>query len=290
MSSKNFGFSISIFVPDEELDSLRIVEKSGWTGVGVVFNRSIYKEVSNIRDEFNRTGIYILIGESEEGSFPTIYIGEGDPVADRLASHYRDKEFWSWALFFATKDNSLNKAHVKFLESRLLQIAKEAKRCKLENSKDSSQPTLSEAETSNVEAFLHNIRSILPLLGLTVFEKTKVASKKSILKLYIKAKGIKATGYEGPNGFVVFEGSESVKAESPSIHNYLTESRRDLIQQEVLVEQGEQYKLTQDYTFNSPSTAAGILLGRNSNGRIEWKDKNGKTLKEYQEEIAAKEN
>ena len=32
--------------------------------------------------------------------------------------------------------------------------------------------------------------------------------------------------------------------------------------------------------FPSPSTAAMVLLGRSSNGRVEWKSSDGKTLKE----------
>lgn len=48
----------------------------------------------------------------------------------------------------------------------------------------------------------------------------------------------------------------------------------------------EMFRLTQDYTFNSPSTAAGVLLGRSANGRIEWKDVKGRSLKEIQNQVA----
>ena len=129
-------FKITVFLPDGDPDGLRLVEKSNWTGVGVVFNRTNYKQVVG-RTEFDKTGIYILVGSSEESSLPTIYVGEGDPVKDRLNQHYSKKDFWDWAVFFATKDNSLNKAHVKHLESRLLELAKAAKQCKLDNTQPS---------------------------------------------------------------------------------------------------------------------------------------------------------
>lgn len=41
--------------------------------------------------------------------------------------------------------------------------------------------------------------------------------------------------------------------------------------------------LVQDYTFNFPSTAAGVFLGRSTSGRIEWKDEEGRSLREIQE-------
>ena len=73
-------FSIRIFVPDGDPDGLRLVEKSNWTGLGVVFNRTIYRQ-SVVRPEFDKTGVYILVGTTEGSSLPTLYVGEGDPVA-----------------------------------------------------------------------------------------------------------------------------------------------------------------------------------------------------------------
>jgi hypothetical protein len=50
----------------------------------------------------------------------------------------------------------------------------------------------------------------------------------------------------------------------------------------ILVADTDTVKLSQDYTFDSPSAAAGVLLGRNVNGRTEWKDEEGRTLKQIQ--------
>ena len=277
-------FSIKIFVPDGDPDGLRIVEKSNWTGEGVVFNRTNYKAVAT-RPEFNKTGVYVLVGSSEDSSLPKIYVGEGDPVGDRLKDHYSRKDFWDWAVFFVAKDNSLNKAHVKHLESRLLNLATGAKQCKLDNTNASTAPTLSESETADMESFLLDMLSIYPLLGLSIFEKT-VTKKKHVDLLYIEAKGIKATGYEDAKGFVVCKGSQAVRTVAPSTHNYLITLRKDLVDQGVLVEEGEHYCFTQDQIFQSPSTAAGAVQGRTANGRIDWKTKDGRTLKELQEAAA----
>ena len=90
-------------MPTGDPDGLRIVEKSNWPGVGVVFNRTNYKEVVG-REEFDKTGVYVLVGTSEGSLLPTIYVGEGDPVKGRLNQHYGKIDFWDWAVFFVAKD------------------------------------------------------------------------------------------------------------------------------------------------------------------------------------------
>ena len=277
-------FSITIFVPDGDPDSLRLVEKSNWTGIGVVFNRTNYKQVV-IQEEFNKTGVYVLVGSSEGSGLPTIYIGEGDPVKDRLNQHYSKKDFWDWAVFFVTKDNSLNKAHVQHLQAELLRLARVAKQCKLDNGMEPLPPTLSEAETAFVESFLHDILSIFPLMGLGVFEKTETTKKPTEL-LTIEAKGIKASGYEDAKGFVVLKGSQAVRDEVPTIHQYISRLRSDLLGQGILTVDAGHFTFTQDQVFNSPSMAAMVIQARTANGRTDCESKGGKTLKELHERAA----
>ena len=82
---------------------------------------------------------------------------------------------------------------------------------------------------------------------------------------------------------MVRQGSKAVKEDVPSIHAYLRETRAELVRQGVFTDRGPVYELTQDYTFGSPATAAGVLLGRSANGRIEWKTSDGRTLKAVQD-------
>ena len=275
-------FSIRIFVPGGDPDGLRLVEKSNWTGVGVVFNRTNFKQVVG-RPEFERTGVYVLVGGSEDSALPTIYVGEGDPVKERLTQHQQKKDFWDWAVFFVTKDNSLNKAHVQHLEARLYDLAKGAKQCNLDNAQTPAPPTLSEAERADVESFLLDVLSICPLLGLGVFEKAEPARRGSdTVLLHISARGVRATGYEDPRGFVVCKGSEFSGDETPSSQVYLRTLRKDLISTGVVAEQAGRFTFTQDHVFTSPSTASGVILGRASNGRDEWKTKDGRSLKQVQ--------
>ena len=274
-------FSIKIFVPDGDPEGLRVVEKSNWTGVGVVFRRTNYKQALS-RNEFTRTGVYVLIGPSEDSSLPTIYVGEGDPVKDRFNQHYSKKDFWEWAVFFTSKDGSMNKADVKYLESRLLELAKDAKQCKLDNTQTSLPPSLTESEVADNESLLLDILNIFPLLGLGVFEKVVSTSTPSSLLLYIDAKGVKAKGFEDAKGFVVCKGSQMVKKTVSSAHKYVITLRNDLIEQGVITGIGNVYVFTQDQVFGSPSTASGVILGQSNNGRVSWKTKDGTTLKALQ--------
>ena len=274
-------FYIRILVPTGNPDGLRIVEKSNWSGVGIVFNRSNFKEAVK-RPEFEKTGVYVLIGNDEESGSKTIYVGEGDPVKSRLNQHYSNKDFWTWAVFFVAKDDSLNKAHVQHLESQLLTLARNAKLCKLNNETEPNPPTLSEADTVFVESFLRDITSIFPLLNLNVFEMAFVSAGVKEL-LYVDAKGVKATCYEDTKGFIVLKGSEAVLKETNSLNKYISASRKDLVEKGVLALIDSKYIFTQDYAFNSPSNASDLILGGSTNGRTCWKNCKGIMLKELQE-------
>ena len=285
MLTKAAGFSVRIFVPSGEPDGLRIVEKSNWTGLGLVFPRSEFPEVRQ-RPELKRTGVYMLWGPGESGQLPRLYVGEGDVVLPRLDQHAKSKDFWTHAVVFTSKDQNLNKAHVQYLESRLVALANEAKRCELDNGNVPQPPALSEADTADAEAFLDDLLLCLPVVGLALFEKPRTGARSGD-ELFLRSKGIEATGEESAEGFIVRKGATAVKDQVPSIHAYSSDLRRTLVMNGVLIDAGDVLKLAQDYTFNSPSTAAAVMLGREANGRTEWKDANGRSLKEIQEEAAA---
>jgi len=188
---------------------------------------------------------------------------------------------------FTSKDQNLNKAHVEHLEARLVALANEAKRCELDNGNVPQLPALSEADRADAESFLADILLCLPVVGVNVFEKSSARGAKS-QDLFLKARGIEARGADEVEGFVVRAGSTAAKTETPSMQAWLKPLRKTLVDSGVLVDAGEVFRLAQDYSFPSPSTAAAVLLGRNENGRTAWKDAKGRTLKEIQEaEVSA---
>ncbi|MFT3870928.1 MAG: GIY-YIG nuclease family protein [Nibricoccus sp.] len=295
----NQPFTLHIFVVNGDPDGLRVIERSNWNGKAVVFPRSLYPHIKN-RDEFSHTGVYLLLGPREDGEGDALYIGEGDPVRPRIESHYVKKDFWTRAVFFVGGLGKLNKAHVQFLEAQLVARAKAAKRLLLENGNDPTEPTLSEADRAAMEVFLDNMLGMLPVLGVDAFEKAKAPSSKTSddgalhpapVILTCRGKGVIATGYETTQGFLVKASSMAVglKDEAPSLAVHVPtvyKARREAIRTGVLQADGDRFRFVEDYVFNSPSLAAAVIFGRSANGRIEWKDSSGKTLKQLQIEQA----
>ena len=278
-------YTIKIFLSDGTPDGLKIIEKSNWNGKGVVCPRSTFPE-NKKREEFPRTGIYILLGPSEQSDVPMLYVGQGDPIKNRLESHYAKKDFWTRAVFFVSKDDNLNKAHVGHLESKLITLATEAKLCVLDNQNCPALPSMSEMDIAEAEGFLEEILLCLPVLGINEFNKPKKLARPEKRRLFLKGPNCQAEGMEDPDGFLVFEGAKARKKETTKLvkwKKYVSELRANLLERKVLEEKDDHYLLVQDYPFTSPSTAASVFLARSADGRTDWKDADGKTLKEIQE-------
>jgi hypothetical protein len=285
-------FSLRIFIADGDPDGLRIVERSNWVGRALVFPRAAWVQPSVAdRPELQQTGVYLLLGPREDGEGDRLYIGEGDPIMPRLATHHSgtaQKDFWTRAICFVSMGQALNKAHVQFLEANLIRLAKQAKRVPLdvENKKNESEPTLSEADRADMQVFLAHMLGMLPVLGVHAFEQPPKVPAPSAPELTCKGKGLLARGYESTQGFVVKAGSQAAVQAVPSVPPGTLAIRQQLQDLGVMVEQGNTYAFTQDYAFSSPSTAASVVLGRSANGRLEWKDAQGRALKVLQEDGA----
>lgn len=280
--------SIRIFLADGVPDGLRIIEKSNWTGRAVVANRSqIGRALA--REEMSHPGVYVLTGVDDDGA-ARIYVGEADVLRDRIRQHVGGKEFWSRFVAFSSANEGLNKAHVRYLESRLVGLARTARQWEVDNGTQPGPPPLSEADRADAEWFLAEMLVIFPLLGIDAFEaassQVQGAESGSVVdspELFLKERGADARGREVSDGFVVRKGSRARSSTLYSMHEYLREARRQLIERDVLVQEGDQLVFTQDFRFGSPSTAAGVLVGGSANGRLAWKDARGTTLKSLQE-------
>lgn len=156
----------------------------------------------------------------------------------------------------------------------------------LDNGNFPNEPTLSEADRADMLVFLDHMLGMLPVLGVHAFESAPAVPTKASPVLSCRGKGVQASGYEASQGFVVKAGSQAVAESVPSMQQHVRgmyDVRQELIANGVLALADGLYRFTQDYSFSSPSTAAAVVLGRSANGRIEWKDAQGRTLKELQE-------
>jgi hypothetical protein len=216
---------------------------------------------------------------------PRVYIGEAENCLERLKQHNREKDFWEAAVIFITNNNQnqFTKTDAKFLERLSFDKAQEANRYKLDQTVPASSFVPEWRKCDLIDIF-ETMKVLLSTLGYPVFNevrKTKETDNVETVKetvFYCKRKEVEAKGEYSEEGFVVFEGSHMLESTSSSIHNYLITKREGLIQDEVVSFENGKYVFKKDYLFTLPSQAASIVLGRNANGWMEWKNIERKTL------------
>jgi len=277
--------TIKLFLPQGDAKGLRTAEISNWTGKALAAPRT---ELDHLlaREECDKAGVYVLTGSDPSTNAPHAYIGEAEIIRDRLKQH-KGKEFWVSAIVFVSKDENLTKAHVRYLESRLLTEAMQVGRFTLEQNQAGGSK-LPESDREDMEVFLFRIRQLLPVLGsdlLTPIAKAP-AKNQAAGQLICRIKGAEARGQRTPDGFVVFSGSTAVLNDRPSAqqrHPFVVTLRKKLVADGVLVEKNGFFVFSKDAEFSSPSAAAAVVHGGGANGLTEWKTKDGTTLKDIDE-------
>lgn len=275
---------------------MRTAEVGNWTGLAVVCPRTELPRLA-LRPEVKKTGIYILVGPSETAaSGLAVYVGEGDEVWSRLASHDTKKDFWTYVVVFVSKDENLTKAHVRWLEGALVRELLTAKRAEVTNGTEPTGGKLPEADTADMETYLDNVRLLLPTLGVNVLAgdtapKTSGSPASDELLLEISYDDAKAVCVVRDGQFVVRAGSLARAKEVESLGDGTRALRKSLLDAGVLVptgSAGSQLRFEQEYAFDSPSAAAGVVTGTGLNGRTAWKVKGeGISYKEWQEKQVA---
>lgn len=289
------GKSVRLFLADGTPGGLVTAEIMNWTGHVTAAPRSDLADLVS-RPEVARTGIYLLLGDDPENPGGTVaYIGEGDDVKKRLYTHSRDesqggKDFWDRAVVLTSKDMNLTKAHARYLESRFISLALEAKRARLVNGTAPQPIQLPEADVSDMEFFIDQAKIVLPVLGVNLLRSTRVpptlnpatpngvADASPVFSLVSKKAQVDATAQEVDGEFTVREGSKTRSTWVAGYHNY-RKLREQLEQNGTLAPSvdGGFMVFTRDQVFASPSAAAACVLGRNANGRLEWKVQGAKT-------------
>lgn len=277
--------TIKLFLPRGDAKSLRTAEISNWTGKAVASPRTELDELL-AREELDKAGVYILIGNDPVTNAPRAYIGEAEVIRDRLKQH-KTKEFWVSAIVFVSNDENLTNAHVRHLEYRLLDEATRVNRFTLEQNQASGS-RLPESDRADMEVFFARIRQLLPVLGCDLLapiaEPTAKAQPGGIL-LY-RIKGAEARGQRTANGFVVYRGSTAVPELRPSAEGYpyVASTRNQLISDGTLAGKNGLLEFTKDAEFSSPSAAAAVVCGGSANGLVSWKTQYGTTLKQLDEQ------
>ena len=277
-----FGKTIKIFLIDGDPNGRMSCELSNWSGKAYKIPRIKIKDCTD-RDDLTSTGIYLLFGKDDDGN-EQVYIGEAESILKRLNQQLTQKDFWNEAIVFISKDENLNKAHIKYLENRLHDIAKSANRYKIENSIIPTRSSISESDRAEMEEFIEYIKMLVNTLGHKVFDEKREFKPKQKQEIFFIKAARNADGQGEPtsDGFVVFKGSKAAAIIVNSMSTSFIKLRQRLIDDGILVNQNEFFEFSDDYIFSSPSTAAVMVMGRNANGLTEWRNNEGKTLKEFE--------
>lgn len=279
---------------DGSPSGIRHAEIDNWTGQGLSCPRTRVTELSGW-EEWSRPGVYFLITREGPGLKNKVYIGESEDVAKRISQHVREREFWNEVIAFTSKDQNLTKAHIKYLESRLISLAKKVGRCDLENGNSPQPPTLPRADVASNDEYLEKLRLLLATLGHRFLEPITPAAQATTINapstntvlavpMTHAGKSLTASGFQTDEGFVVSKGSLAKVATAGSTPAGVLSLRESAVEEGKLVQRGENYELTEDILFSSPSAAICFVTGSSRNGRDAWKNSDGKSIKELEEE------
>lgn len=291
--------NINMFLMDGEVTGKIKCTLSNWTGVIYKIPRIQLGDLKS-RDEMKQSGIYFLFGRDEDKQKDMTYIGQattrknGEGVLLRIQEHTRDThaDYFNDVIILTTQNNSFGPTEISYLENKFTQLAKEAGRYIVKNGNDPNPGNVTEEKESELDEIIENTLKIIGTLGYRVFvPMTKKVSQDLIdnhsTYLYLKRKTkksnkvIEATCEQTTEGFVVLEGSQVEIMDSPSLPASLKEMRQNLIASQVI----QDGVLKEKQLFSSPSYAAAFLLGLQTNGRTDWKNQDGRTLKELEELI-----
>ena len=297
----NAGRTLKLFLVDGAANGLLTAEIMNWTGHVLVGPRSRLAELIQ-RPESSRPALYILAGPDLGASLQTeIYIGETSKASRRLIQHNKPeddggKDFWERACIITSKDPNLTSAHIFHLQGRLIELGRQALRAVVQNVKADKADDLPEPDLADMEFFLAQVLTILPVIGMDYFRSppsvsaagaqvgsvmpgpstitnAALATVSPLFNGDLKTFGITAKGQQINGEFVVSKGSMA-RLNWEGVDGGYTALFKQLVQAGVLAPttDGKFNIFTRDYAFSSPSAAAAVVSGRNANGRMHWRE------------------
>lgn len=291
--------NINMFLMDGEVTGKIKCTLSNWTGVIYKIPRIQLADLKS-RDEMKQSGIYFLFGRDEDKQKDVTYIGQatnrknGEGVLLRVQEHTRDihADYFNDVIILTTQNNSFGPTEISYLENKFTQLAKDAGRFIVKNGNEPNSGNVTEEKQSELDEVVENTLMIVGTLGYRVFVPMTKKTSQNISEgnsthLYLKRKTkksnrlIEAVCEQTSEGFVVLEGSQVEMIDSPTLPTSLKELRKELMEANVI----KDGILQENQLFSSPSYAATFLLGMPTNGRTDWKNQDGKTLKELEEMI-----
>ena len=279
-----YGKTIELYLVNGTADSIITAELSNWNGKAIKIPRI---EVSSCkREDICDAGVYFLFCKEDDGT-DAVYIGEAENVKDRLVQHIRDnqadkeKYYWTTAVLFTGRD--LNKALIRYLENRLVEIARDSKRYKVLTKNTYKNTVMKESQISAMDEFIETIKILINALGYKVLEPLVVQDSTgkaddTVLLYSLSTTSANAKGVVTSEGFVVLKGAMINATISRSLSAGIVKLR-DKHFTEGHITDGV---TTEDILFSSSSTAASFVSGFPMSGPKNWKTQDGRTLKDVE--------
>ena len=282
------GKSIELFLVNGTADSIITAELSNWNGKAIKIPR--IEVAACKRDDVTEVSVYFLFGKDDDNA-DIVYIGESENVKERLVQHIRDypdkeKFYWNTAVIFIGHD--LNKALIRYLENRFVEIARKTKRYTVVTKNTYRNTVMKESQVAMMEELIEDVQILLNTLGYKVLEPLveeartadPVAPQPETGMLSITSGNVNATGKVTAEGFVVLEGAAiNEKISERSLSAGAIKQRADLLK----LGKVKNWVTTENILFSSSSAAAVFVLGYSVSGPRAWKAADGRCLKEIEE-------
>ena len=254
-------------------DGIRSIRRNLSTMTVYVIPRPLLSEAKNISG-INRPGIYYLINESDDNKIAQIYVGQTRNGIARLDDHNRSKDFWNKAIMFLAESKTFTLDMISGLEKFAIMKAQESKRYKVENTVVPKYE-IDEYDLASVEEIYDEIQFIMGTQGYKMDDSKTSLDEAAVL--HTTRNGIEAFGIYDGEKFEVLEGSQVNIDKEVKLEKY-NKQRVELLENGSITKVDGKYILNAILTFKTPSGASDFILGGSTNGWVEWKDKNGKTL------------
>jgi hypothetical protein len=256
-------------------DGIRSIRRHLSTMTTYVIPRPLLAEAKKLSG-INRPGIYYLISENEDNKIAQIYVGQTRNGVSRLDDHNRSKDFWNKAIMFLADSKTFTLDMISGLEAYAINKAAESRRYKVENAVN-PQYEIDEYDLPLIEEVYEELKFIMATQGYKMDHFKATLNEANTL--HTTRNGVRAFGVYDGEKFEVLEDSEidmSRKCHSDNVEK----QRQTAILEGNIININGKHKLTVSVSFTSPSSAAMFVLGGSTNGWVEWKDKDGKTLDE----------
>lgn len=280
-------------------NGLKKATLDNWDGVAYIGERKHIPTLQKI-EQLSYPGIYFLIGKDSNTDEDLLYIGQSNSIANRLQTHNSDKskDWFENFVVFTSKNGDLNSSHAEYLEADFIELAqKNAGSITLKNGCGSNvkkDGKLTDMYMPRVQGFKKKALVLINNLNLIEFMNTgeekapkQLPNGDVVFTMNLKRnnKDKTASLEITENGYKLVKGSYVAKDEAPYFSGMSAyKKRKELLDKGLLQDLGDIYITTEDIYFKSPSGASDVVAGSSTNGRTEWRLKDGTTLKKYEED------